>query len=146
MQERAARCENRGQNQNADCLAASGAFRTSLGIGTDLDSEQEMAASAPALQNTMSSKRKRLTGNEVLKQWNEELTRRLIERDENTLGRMVRLLQEELEQQRQENERQRQESKQENERQRQDSKQEADELKDMLKHLVAAQSQKGRKK
>ena len=103
-----------------------------FGIGADLDPEQDMAASAPASQTTTSSKRKRLTGNEVLKQQNEELARRLTERDENTLGGVVRMLQEELEQQRQENERQRQESKQE-----------ADELKDMLKQLIAAPSQKG---
>lgn len=122
-------------------------FRT----GTDLEPKQldsqEMAASAPASQKTSSSKRKRLTGNEVLKQQNEELARQLTERDESTLGGVVRTLQEELERQRQENERQRQENerqKQENERQKQESKQEVDELKDVLKQLVAAQSQKGR--
>ena len=112
-----------------------------FGTGTDLQPEQldsqEMAASAPASQKTSSSKRKRLTGNEVLKQQNEELARQL--RDENTLGGVARTLQEELERQRQENERQRQEL----ERQRQESKQEVDELKDVLKQLVAAQSQKG---
>lgn len=88
---------------------------------TDLESEQadsqEIAASAHALQNTTSSKRKMLTGNAVLMQRNEELARQLVERDEDTMGGMVRMLQEQLEQQRQDNERQREEHKREMEKQ-----------------------------
>ena len=78
-------------NLNFDVPSAS--FRSNPPVDTEAEPDsrgfdsQEMAASTPGSQNITGSKRKRLTGNEVLKQRNEELARQLTERDENALGR-----------------------------------------------------------
>ena len=99
---------------------------------TDLESEQadsqEMAASAPASQDTTGSKRKRLTANAVLQQ-------QLAQRDKHSEA--LNMLRQELEQQRQESREQLERQRQESERQRQESEQQISKLMDTISALAA---------
>ena len=113
---------------------------------TDLESEQpgsqELALSAPGSQEPVGSKKRRLTGNAVLMQRNEELARQLAERDENALGGVVKTLQEELKWQRQESERQRQELKEQLEKQQEQISKLTETL---MQSLSASPKQKAKK-
>ncbi|KAL8652530.1 MAG: hypothetical protein Q9210_002628 [Variospora velana] len=124
-------------------------------FSTDPESEhpdsQEMAASAPAPQDTVGFKKPRLSANAILKQQVEELKRQLSEQDGNT-SEVLSMLREELEQQRQDNERlrrsaesERQEMRRSAESERQEMRQEISKLTNTVSTLVA-QTQKGREK
>jgi flagellar biosynthesis GTPase FlhF len=124
--------------------------------GTDPESDQpdsqEMATSAPASQDSGGFKKPRLSANAMLKQQVEELKRQLSERDGNT-SEVLRMLQEELERQRQDNERLRQSAnsgndsevvtilRQELERQRQESKEQLEQQRQESKEQLEQQRQ-----
>ena len=120
-----------------DVPSASFGSKTPISTEAEPDS-QDIAASAPTSQDLPNPKRKKLTGNE-------ELKRQVTERHENTLGGLVRALQQELEQQRQDNEQvvtllqqQLQDSKEQMRQQLQDSKEEMRQQQEQNKQLIAA--------